>query len=128
MSDPQELVTLVTRPTEFEANLLVAILRDAGIQAFAFSALNSTLPMSGPFTSVPVQVKRVDFERAHRALAQNVADSVDLDWDQIDVGQREDRLPLSIVNRTPILAQLGFLVAIIALMCLLAAAIWMFIF
>ena len=61
---------------------------------------------------MPVQVRRADLERARAALEKNTSDSVDLDWDEVDVGEREDHLPLTPVNRMPLLARIGFALAV----------------
>lgn len=121
-----DLVTLVVKPTEFEANTIVAVLEDAGIKAFAFSAIRAALPLSERLTSVPVQVRRIDFDRAQRALKQNVADSVDLDWDSVDVGDREDNLPLKTTHGMPPLIKMGFAVALLAAAVMIVAALMAF--
>ncbi|MCI0363749.1 MAG: DUF2007 domain-containing protein [Phycisphaerales bacterium] len=122
---PDDLVTLVTRPTEFEANVLVAVLQEAGIKAFAFGALATTLHLGSRITPVPVQVRRADLERAKVALAQNVADSVDLDWDEVDLGEREDRLPLVEGRRMPRLARVGYLIAVLIVIGMLLGTVWL---
>ena len=121
--DPDELVTLTTRPTEFEANVLVAVLEEAGIEAFAFGAMRAALPLSERLTSVPVQVRRRDLEQAKAALAQNVADSVDLDWDEVDVGERDDNLPLTQRNGLPLIPRIGLLTVILIVAIVAALAI-----
>ncbi len=111
MPNPDDLATVTSVPTEFEAHTIVAVLREAGIEAFAFGTLQGRLPLVGVFASVPVQVRQSDLQRARLALRQNVADSVDLDWDQVDVGERKDELPLRPVGRMPLLAKVAFAVA-----------------
>jgi hypothetical protein len=101
-----DLVTLTTRPTEFEANTLVAVLQEAGIEAFAFG-IPALTPLGMRIGGCPVQVRQADLDRAKRAISQNVADSVDIDWDEVDVGQREDNLPLSNRSGMPWLARVG---------------------
>ena len=120
---PEDLVTLVVKSTEFEANTTVAILDDAGIKAFAFSAMRAALPLNERMTGVPVQVRRMDFERAERALQQNIADSVDLDWDSVDVGDREDDLPLTSRKGMPPLMKAGFATAVVAVVVMIVAAL-----
>lgn len=122
-SDSDELVTLLTRPTEFEAHSIVIVLRDAGIDAFAMGSLHGSLPLSQRQFSVPVQVRRTDVERATEVLKQNVADSVDLDWDQVDVGDRVDSLPLTERRGMPLLAKIGFAVAAIVIIAMLLAGL-----
>lgn len=123
IEDPDDLVTLVVKPTEFEANTAVAVLDDAGIKAFAFGAARAALPLGESFTGVPVQVRRVDFDRAQHALKKNVADSVDLDWDSVDVGEREDNLPLKSHRGMPPLIMAGFAAALLAAAVMIVAAL-----
>ena len=120
---PDDLVTLTTKPTEFEANILVAVLREAGIEAFAFGTSAAMLELSPRITPAYVQVRQADLERAREALKQNVADSVDLDWDEVDVGVREDDLPLNTPGRMPLIIKIGFLVAVIAILLALAGVL-----
>ncbi len=119
-SDPDALETLLTVNSEFEAHTLVAVLREEGIEAYAFGAMHASLPLGERIAAVPVQVRRADLERAHAALEKNATDSVDLDWDEVDVGEREDHLPLTPVNRMPLLARIGFAVAVAVLVLTLA--------
>ena len=97
MNEPDhgELQTVVTAKSEFEAHAVIAVLKEAGIEAHAFGYVKQALPLDMKFTSVPVQVRATDLRRAKMELKQNISDSVDLDWDEIDVGEREDDLPLS---------------------------------
>lgn len=122
--DPNNLVTLTTRPTEFEANALVVVLRDAGIEAFAFGA-PQTLAFGQLYAPVPVQVRRADLDRARLALEKNVSDSVDLDWDSVDVGERVDDLPLTASTGMPLLAKIGYAAAVIAIVVMLLGALVM---
>jgi hypothetical protein len=85
-SSEDDLVTLVVKPTEFEAKTLVAVLEEEGIKAVAFGAASAVMPLGIRITPVPVQVRRADLDRAKAALQMNIADSVDLDWDEVDVG------------------------------------------
>jgi hypothetical protein len=120
--DPDALATLTVVPTEFEANALVVVLKEAGIEAFAFG-----IPQAGlgaPFTAgqgVPVQVRRADLEQARAALDRNVADSIDIDWDEVDVGSREDALPLHSPRRMPVGAKIAMVLAIVIVLINLIA-------
>ncbi len=120
-SDPDALETLRTVGSEFEAHTLVAVLREEGIEAHAFAAMHASLPLGQRHFGVPVQVRRADLERARTALEKNATDSVDLDWDEVDVGEREDHLPLTPVNRMPLLARIGFAVAVAVFVLTVAA-------
>ena len=112
-----DLVTLTTAASEFEAQAIVAVLQEAGIEAFAFGAVQAWYPLAGQI-AVPVQVRQADVDRAEVALKQNVADSIDLDWNDVDLGQTEDDVPVAHphadVRRPPmpLAAWLGFLIAV----------------
>lgn len=89
-NDP--LVRAATAESEFAAQTKAAVLQDEDIDAFVFPAERSWTGGIGIAPSgggVPVWVKRSDLERAQDALKQRVADSVDLDWDDVDVGEPE---------------------------------------
>jgi type III secretory pathway lipoprotein EscJ len=130
-SHDDDLVTLVTKPTEFEAETLVAVLDEAGIKAVSYGTPNYIYPLTVTPLGVPVQVRRVDLERAQAAIKQNVADSVDLDWDEVDVGQpQDDAEPTDAETRRaheppsptsmPLIAKLGFLLAVVLVVLMLA--------
>ena len=82
--DPDQLTTITTATSEFGAQLLVAILDDAGIEAFAFGSTGTTLGVTGQSTNprwgVPIQVRRKDVEAAKTTLLANKRDSVDINW------------------------------------------------
>jgi hypothetical protein len=126
MSSPSDLATLTTCPSEFEAHSLVAVLRNEGIEAFAFGTARSALPMTSRWLEVPVQVRAEDLERARAALARNRQDSIDIDWEEIDVGERDDALPLTPTNHVPSMVRFAGAVAwgLIAL-TLGASFIWL---
>ena len=125
---PDDLVTLTTVETQFQAGIIVAVLEDTGIKAFSFGALNALYPISQRITPVVVQVRQGDLEAARAALKQNVADSVDIDWDEVDVGELEDAAPSKPRDhrRMPFLSRLGFVAALLAIlaMFILAVALW----
>jgi hypothetical protein len=130
MPDPEkssaenDLVTLIVKSNEMEAGAVQAVLEDAGIDAFAFGAAQMAFPYNGPLNGVPVQVRQADLERAKAALSQNVADSVDLDWDEVDVGQREDDVPIAHRTRLPLIVRLGQIVVILMLAMIVINAIF----
>lgn len=84
-NDPDILVDLTTANTEFEAGVIVEALRNQGIPAESFTTAGAVLQwevaVSQPFR---VAVRRADLERARAALRAIKADSVDLDWDQVN--------------------------------------------
>ena len=91
-TDPDRLVTVCTEPTEFAANVKIAVLADAGIEAKVFGSLGTTIGAGGALgpkvLHVDVQVRASDADAARTVLAANIADSVDIDWDEVDVGDR----------------------------------------
>ena len=120
-----DLVTLLTATSEFAANSLVIVLEDAGIPAFAFSPAQNVFGvtgMSGNLLNTAVQVRREDLDRARAALESNRIDSVDIDWDAIDVGEpvEQIRAPRS---GLPLMATLGMIVAVLALLSGLVLAL-----
>ncbi|MHC4948272.1 MAG: putative signal transducing protein [Planctomycetota bacterium] len=119
-----DLATVATTRTEFEAHALVAVLEDAGIDAVAFGAVRQSLPLDTKFTGVPVQVRRRDLERAHAALAERRETSRDLDWDGVDVGPGPAAEPAG-PRRMPALAIAGFVAAVVLAATILLALVVM---
>ena len=129
MNDAQQpingdLVTLLTATSEFAANAIVVVLEDAGIPAVAFGTVQSGFGLGHPLVfGTPVQVRRDDLELARTTLSQARRDSVDIDWDQVELGEREDQLPLG-QGGTPLALVLGFSATALVLLTGLVAAIW----
>lgn len=88
--DPQALVPLTTALNDFEAQTIAEALRAQGIPAEVFAAAASMMQT----VAVPVQVlvQEKDLAGAKNALRAIKADSVDIDWSEIDTG---DRAPVS---------------------------------
>ncbi len=122
---PDDLVTVASTATPFEAHTLAAVLQDAGVEAVVMG----TTPWAGvpldASSRVAVQVRRELAERARLVLEANVSDSIDIDWDEIDVGQREDTLPLSPVGRMPVPARIALVVATILVAIILIGFVTM---
>ncbi len=119
MTNQDDLEPIAQTDTEFEAQTKAAVLRAEGIEcAVVHNAPSWTGQMSlsptgrGAF----VLVKHQDVDRARKILQQRIDDSVDLDWDEVDVGEREDALPLRPINGMPLPAKIA--AALIALMLL----------
>ena len=123
----QDLAVVTTAESEFEAEAKAEVLRARGLKAMvtrnapSWTGFVSISPRARP---AAVMVYREDLERATEMLKQVIADSVDIDWDEIDVGEREDDLPLHKVNRMPILAMASFAVAVAIIS---VTVIWMLI-
>ncbi len=91
--DPDILVDLTTARTAFEAEMIAETLRAQGIPAEAFTTAGSMLQWDIAATQpMRVQVRRRDLDRARDSLRAIRADSVDLDWSEVDTG---DRTPVS---------------------------------
>lgn len=125
--DRDDLEPIAETETEFEAQTKAAVLRSEGIEcAVVCNAPSWTGQMSlsptgrGAF----VLVKRQDADQARKILEQRIDDSVDLDWDEVDVGEREDTLPLRPINGMPLPAKIAAaLIALILLAGLIVAVL-----
>ncbi len=117
--------TVVVRvPTEFEAQTIATILRSGGIEASVFTDAPSwtgQIPISPSARGSAVVVRRADLQRAQAILRESEQDSVDLDWDEVDVGEREDDLPLGTVGRMPVPARVA--AALAAALLLISALV-----
>lgn len=88
------LVTVYEGRSEFEANAIAATLRNLGFYAAVVNTGQATFPIQGIHrTGIPVWVRERDREAAAAALKRNRADSVDIDWADVDVGQMEEGAP-----------------------------------
>ena len=110
--DPDFLVTLTVSKTEFEAEATAIVLRDAGFEVHVFGKGDIGIAMGGAaWQGVLVQVRRRDVEPARAALAMNRQDSVDLDWDEVDVGEPRDSPAPRGEDGAPMAARLATAVA-----------------
>lgn len=123
-----DLVKLLQVDTEFEAHMKAAVLHDRGIEAQVISDGASWAGMLrlGPMEyGASVWIQADDLEDATEALQQNVADSVDLDWDEVDVGQLEEEGEFTSRKGMPIPARFAFVVALLMMLFGLMLAIAM---
>lgn len=107
MSREKDLVTLIVPQSEFEANLLAIVLHDHGIDAVVFSSahLGTGVPLSHGRFGVPLQVCREDVEEARQILLENRRDSVDIDWDELELeGSADDRYEVTTMSITAMVA------------------------
>jgi hypothetical protein len=105
-----ELAVVVRVPTEFEAHTIAAILHEGGIKATVAPGAPSwtgQIALGATDQGSAVVVRSDDLRRARTVLDESDRDSVDLDWDKVDVGDREDNLPLTPVGRMPIPAKIA---------------------
>jgi len=119
-----DLVTVVSCMTEFEAATKVVVLKEAGIEAVTFGAHHSALPLRERFLGVPVQVRAADLERAKATLSENTVEAASIDWDSVDIGERDDALPLRTPGRMPPMARIGLWLAMFILAATLIGLAW----
>ncbi len=110
-----DLVTLVSPRTDFEANILAIVLRDHGIDAFVFSssALGIGVGFSSGSVGVPLQVRRDDVEKAREILLENKRHSIDIDWHEIESGGEGEPY---IARPMPITARIAFFCVVLSLL------------
>jgi len=88
--DPKMLVTLTSAKDSFEAEVIVQALQAQGIEARAFSTAASALQWEVAMTDpVKVQVRREDVPLARAALREVKIESVEIDWDTVDVHEED---------------------------------------
>ncbi|MEL6497526.1 MAG: hypothetical protein AAF937_00460 [Planctomycetota bacterium] len=89
---PDTLIPVADAPGHAAAHAMASALREAGLQAFVFDTARTTLQWESPAVINPwqVHVRRADAERAASILRDNRDDSIDIDWDEVDVGPPED--------------------------------------
>lgn len=103
-------VTVATTATEFEAQTKAAVLEAEGITCRVVSnspSWTGQVALSASGAGAVVLVAAEDADRAGDILKDRIADSVDLDWDEIDVGEREDTLPLRPIGSMPMPAKIA---------------------
>ncbi len=82
-----DLVVLTTATSEMQAGLFISVLDSQGIDAVGPSTAATTLRWEvGASDPYRVYVRRADLARAREALSRERADSVDIDWSEVDVG------------------------------------------
>ncbi len=116
-------VTIAEAKSEFEANLIVSTLAEEGIEAHTYTRFRQALPFHSHFSGIPVQVRAADEIAAREALDRRAADSVDLDWNELDVGEREDHLPLGRSRRLSLATAVALSMAIVVIFITLIAMI-----
>lgn len=101
MASPQELVPVTDTAGPGEAHVIASMLRESGVEAFVFDTAAQTLQWEAPRIINPylVHVKREDLDRARELIRSSREDSVDLDWDEVDVGVAPDETIAGINSR-----------------------------
>lgn len=96
-----ELVELMTCEGEMQAALVQAVLEGEGVESWRVpSAVRPDgLFVGSGINPTTVRVRRSSVEAARAALERRREESVDLDWDSVDVGEPADRLAARIAER-----------------------------
>ncbi|QOJ01493.1 MAG: DUF2007 domain-containing protein [Phycisphaeraceae bacterium] len=86
--DRTRLVELCTAVTAFEAETIVNALRAGGVEATVFNAAFQSMMGGVPIGEpVKVMVRACDEAEARAVLATSKEDSIDIDWNEVDVGE-----------------------------------------
>lgn len=136
---PETLAELTTAANEGEAAVIRATLSAQGIESWQHTANSVMLGVWGAsgFNPTTVRVRESDLPRAREALDSARRDSIDLDWNEVDVGEPEDALASRIaargrnhagassggVSRSLLLVWLGVILALYALTGLFGAIV-----
>lgn len=91
MPSPDDPVALTTAPTEWQAEVIAASLRERGVTARVMGGYLAGLRAEAP-AGATVMVRAGDLERARALLAEVRSASIDIDWDEVDVGESEESL------------------------------------
>lgn len=87
-NNPDQIEALTSTPDESRAAMVIAALKDRGIDAVAEGGLTSGF-RAETYGEVKVMVRREDMDRARAALAEYKDAVRDIDWDNVDVGEME---------------------------------------
>lgn len=123
--DPNAPVVIATALTDAEAGIIASTLRERGVEARVIDAVGSVLSVFGPALNQPIQivVRRCDADRAAAALREAREESIDIDWSQVDTGNRaEDPTPSLVPSRGG--AALLFVGACLLILPVIAWMMW----
>ena len=88
--DPDILVDLTTARTEFEAQTIANALEAHGLEAKVFANVGSVLQWEVAVSQpIKVAVRRRDLEVARSILRTIRAESLDVDWSEVDTGDEK---------------------------------------
>lgn len=121
-----DLARVAQTATEFEAHAKAAVLHEEGIDAQVICDAPSWtghLSLGHNEFVASVWVRREDLEAAQQHLEQTVADSVDIDWDEVNVGQPEDESNGEYHQSMPAPAKFAFIVTLIVVLLSLGLAV-----
>ena len=125
------LVTVVEAASEFEAQTVIAVLAEAGIEAHVFPLAAIPIPdplRARPLGRMPVQVAAGDLERARAALAEARESAAEIDWDEVDVGEPPPEVAAELARprgprRRRMLALVLLVVAVILSLAVVASSL-----
>lgn len=120
------LVTVVEAASEFEAQTVVAVLADAGIEAHVFPLATIPIPdalRARPSGAMPVQVAAADLARARAALAAAREAAASLDWDAVELGDPPPEIAASLGRSRGRRRLRALALALIALGAIIALAV-----
>lgn len=121
-----DLARVAQTATEFEAHAKAAVLHEEGIDAQVICdapTWTGHLSLGHNEFVASVWVRREDLEAAQQLLEQTVADSVDIDWDEVNVGQPEDESNGEYHQSMPATAKFAFIVTLIVVLLSLGLAV-----
>ena len=102
MNDTERMVDLVTMANEPEARYIASLLEAEGVAAQVGPAptlAGSISAYTGAGAPHVVRVMEENYERGQAIINQAQEDSIDIDWDEVDVGQPEDETAREIAER-----------------------------
>ena len=134
MNDGDTLQTLLKVRSAFEAESIVALLDDAGIEAHVFDIADVGIPigLNPAAARVPIQVPASRIEDAHKAIQQARLEASTIDWSAVDVGPTPGEIDRVLAGAhrqhavREVLAVLGWLVAVSCLLLGVVAIVLMF--
>lgn len=89
--DPDDLVMLTSAASELQAGLWISVLESHGIRAVSPGSAATTLRWEVAATDPHrLYVRRADAQRAREVLDNQKSDSIDIDWNEVDVGAPEE--------------------------------------
>jgi len=103
MATPNDLKPAIDAANHSEAHMIASMLKEQGIEAFVFDTAASNLLWDAPglINQYMVHVQQKDVDRARAFIRTNRDESIDLDWDEVDVGEMSDDGCLSYRDTEP---------------------------
>lgn len=121
--DPEILVPLTSARTGFEAETIAQALNAHGVPARVFGIAAQVMQWElGYHDAIKVMVRRGDLETAKDILKAIKAESVDIDWSEVEVGEGEPdstaEPPKRVRRLVPIGVGIAILVVVVTVMLL----------